>query len=70
MNAQTQAIVNDIQAAADAGTLIAPATFTHCHGRQFVSAAFRVAKARGIIVNDYTSVMGTPVYRKALRLAD
>lgn len=42
---------------------IAPSLFSHCFGRAATSAAFRLAKARGLIELAYVSVVGTPVYR-------
>jgi len=66
MNAQTTAALNEIKAAAAAGQqMIAPVTFSPFFGRAAVSAAFRAAKAQGIIEVAYTSCAGTPVYRAA-----
>ncbi|MCH7720390.1 MAG: hypothetical protein IH988_05295 [Planctomycetes bacterium] len=64
MNDRTEQVIAAIQAAADDGVLIAPAMFTAFHPRACVSAAFRIAKARGIIVEDYMGGTGVPVYRK------
>lgn len=47
---------------------IAPATFTAYHPRANVSAAFRIARRRGIIAVNYQSAAGTPVYRASCRL--
>lgn len=66
MTPATQAALNDIKAAAQAGqSRIAPALFSHFHGRAATAAAFRLAKAQGIIELAYTSMAGTPVYRAA-----
>lgn len=43
--------------------MIAPVTFSHCYGRAATAAAFRIAKADGLIEVAYTSAAGTPVYR-------
>lgn len=62
----TQAALNEIKAAVAAGqTRIAPSFFSHCFGRAATSAAFRMAKAQGLIELAYTSCAGTPVYRGA-----
>jgi hypothetical protein len=68
--ATTEQIVAEIAEAAKAGTLVAPASFSAFYPRAKVSAAFRMAKARGIIVVDYVGSAGTPVYKMALRLAN
>ena len=45
---------------------ISATTYTWAFRRRAnVAAAFWIAKARGIIVVDFISVAGTPVYRKA-----
>jgi len=66
MNQVTEQIVAEIERAVADGARIAPCTFTACYPRANVSAAFRVARRRGIIVVDTKSCMGTPIYRKAL----
>lgn len=64
MNNRTEAALNEIKSAVAAGqTRIAPAIFSHFFGRAAVSAAFRMAKAQGIIEVAYTSCAGTPVYQ-------
>lgn len=65
MNDRTAAALAEIARAAAAGTRIAPAIFSHFYGRAAVSAAFRMAKAQGLIEVDYMSCAGTPVYRAA-----
>jgi hypothetical protein len=66
MSPKTAAAIAEIKAAISAGqTRIAPATFSHCYGRAATSAAFRVAKAQGLIEVAYTSCAGTPVYQAA-----
>ncbi len=66
MNANTEAALNEIKSAVAAGQqMIAPVTFSPFFGRAAVSAAFRVAKAQGVIEVAYTSCVGTPVYRAA-----
>lgn len=44
---------------------IAPCTFTHFFGRSATAQAFKAAKQAGIIVVNYTSAAGTPVYKGA-----
>lgn len=44
---------------------IVPAIFSHIYGRGATSAAFRMARARGLIEIAYISCAGTPVYRPA-----
>jgi hypothetical protein len=64
MSPKTLAALADIEAAvADGQQMIIPAIFSHFHGRAATSAAFRAAKARGLIEVAYTSCAGTPVYR-------
>jgi hypothetical protein len=66
MNAKTTAALEEIKSAIRAGQdKITPAIFSHCFGRAATSAAFRAAKAQGIIEVAYTSCAGTPVYRAA-----
>lgn len=66
MNAKTAAALADIRQAVEAGqSRIAPALFSPFHGRAATSAAFRAARAAGIIEVAYTSCTGTPVYRGA-----
>ncbi len=69
MSKITESIIAHIARAVANGERIAPCTFTVCYPRANVSAAFRVARQRGLIVVDYASGLGTPVYRKALQLA-
>lgn len=62
----TQAALNEIKAAVAAGqTRLAPSIFSHYFGRAAVSAAFRMAKAQGLIEVAYIGGTGTPVYRAA-----
>jgi hypothetical protein len=62
----TQAALNEIKAAVAAGQQrIAPSLFSHFFGRAAVSAAFRMAKAEGLIELSYMSCANTPVYRPA-----
>jgi hypothetical protein len=66
MSPKTQAALAAIEAAvAEGQQRIAPATFSHFFGRAATSAAFRMAKASGLIEVAYTSTAGTPVYRPA-----
>jgi hypothetical protein len=65
-SAATQAALNEIKSAVAAGqTMIAPVIFSHCFGRAATSAAFRMAKAQGLIEVAYMSCVNTPVYRAA-----
>jgi hypothetical protein len=67
MNIRTEAALTEIKtAAANGQTMIAPALFSHFFGRAAVSAAFKIAKQRGIIEVSYISAAGTPVYRPSL----
>lgn len=66
MSPNTAAALADIKLAASSGQkMIAPVMFSHFHGRAATSAAFRIAKAQGVIEIAYTSCVGTPVYRAA-----
>lgn len=66
MSPKTQVAYDAIAAAVAAGqTRIAPVIFSHCFGRAATSAAFRMAKANGLIEVAYVSVVGTPVYQAA-----
>lgn len=66
MNTRTAEALAEIKSAIAAGqTRIAPAIFSHFFGRATVSAAFRIAKAQGLIEVAYTSCAGTPVYQAA-----
>lgn len=66
MSPKTQAALNDIRAAVAGGQQrIAPATFSAFHGAASTSAAFRIAKAQGLLEVAYQSCVGTPVYRAA-----
>ncbi len=63
---QTAEVIDAIKAAVAAGQeRITPATFSFAFGRGVTAAAFRKAKADGIIVVNYISVAGTPVYKGA-----
>ena len=42
---------------------IAPCTFTHFYGRTATSQAFKQAKRNGLIVVNYISAAGAPVYK-------
>jgi len=44
---------------------IAPCTFTHFYGRAATAQAFKQAKQQGLIIVNYTSAAGTPVYKGA-----
>lgn len=62
----TQAALNEIEAAIAAGQkTLTPALFSHCFGRAAASAAFRMAKARGLIEVAYIGGTGVPNYRAA-----
>ncbi|WP_137803372.1 hypothetical protein [Caulobacter sp. 3R27C2-B] len=66
MNAQTQAALDEIAAAIEAGQkTFVPAFFSRFFGRGATAAAFRIAKERGLIEVAYQSMAGTPVYRPA-----
>lgn len=69
MSPTTELIVAEIVRAVANGARIAPVTFAACYPRANVSAAFRVARKRRLIVVDSLSVCGTPIYRMALKLA-
>lgn len=43
--------------------MIAPGIFSHCYGRAATSAAFRMAKERGLIEVNYIGGTGVPVYK-------
>ncbi len=62
----TQKIIDDL--AKDRSLWISPALYSHRHSRRYVSAAFRIAKACGIIEQCAESVAGTPIYRRPLKL--
>ena len=63
---KTLEVLAEIQRAATSGQrMIAPAIFSHCYGMAATSAAFRMAKKRGIIEVAYISVVGTPCYQAA-----
>ena len=64
MSPKTAEVLAEIKAAVRQGQeRIVPCLFSHCFGRAATSAAFRIAKARGIIEVAYMSCVGTPVYR-------
>lgn len=66
MNAKTEAKLAEIAAAARAGQEIYPAFFHRGFGVDAsVSAAIRVAKARGMIAQSGVDGMGKPKYRAA-----
>jgi hypothetical protein len=66
MSPKTEAALNEIKSAVASGQqLIAPVTFSHFFGRAATSAAFRIAKKEGIIIVNYISAAGTPVYKGA-----
>lgn len=69
LSPETEACIAAIKAAIDSGQKVAPCTFSYSYGRATCAAAFRVLKQDGYITVDYRSVVGTPVYRKALSLA-
>jgi surfactin synthase thioesterase subunit len=64
--ARAQAALDEIVAALASGQkTLCPAIFSHCYGRAAASAAFRVAKQRGIVEVAYIGGTGTPNYRAA-----
>lgn len=69
VTAITETIIAEIEEAVAGGSRVAPAPFSACYPRANVSAAFRIALERGLIVVDAVSLAGTPIYRKALRLS-
>jgi len=66
-NAITLEILAEIKKAADAGqNTIVPSVFSWAFkNRAATSAAFRMARAQGIIEVRYMSCAGTPVYQAA-----
>ena len=65
-SAKTQAALTEIEAAVASGQRrIAPSIFSHCFGRAATSAAFRIARARGIIEVAYIGGTGVAVYQAA-----
>lgn len=65
-NAATLEVLAEIKNAVAAGqTRIVPCIFSHCFNRAATSAAFRMAKAQGIIEVAYMSCVATPVYQGA-----
>lgn len=67
MNAKTEAKLAEIVAAARAGHEIIPMFFQRGFGiDSSVSAAIRVGKSRGLIVQSGIDGMGKPKYRAAL----
>ena len=62
----TQKILDDL--ANNTSSSIIPATYSYAFPRQYVSAAFRIAKQRGIIERRATSCVGTPIYQRPIRL--
>lgn len=63
---KTDAALAEIKAAVEMGqSAIVPAYFSLFFGTPATSAAFRMAKASGLIVVAYISHSGTPVYRGA-----
>lgn len=66
MNTRTQAALDEIvEALANGQQLFVPAYFSHFFGSGATAAAFRIAKARGLIEVAYQGGTGTPVYRPA-----
>ncbi|QKC89984.1 hypothetical protein EB230_17395 [Mesorhizobium sp. NZP2234] len=66
MSPATAAALAEIRAAVASGQArLVPALFSWQFGRAASAAAFRAAKAAGIIEVAYTSVAGTPVYQAA-----
>ena len=66
ISAKTAEIIEAISQ--DESQMIAPCTYTWAfRSRANVSAAFRIAKQRGIIEVAYTSAAGTPVYRRVMK---
>jgi hypothetical protein len=70
MNAKTEAKLNEILAAAKAGHEIIPMFFQRGFGIDAsVSAAIRVAKSRGLLVQSGVDGCGKPKYRIAVPAA-
>lgn len=68
MSPRTAEVYAEIcKAAANGETRIAPVVYSYCFGRSATSAAFRMAKANGIIEVAYMSCVGTPVYQAKTR---
>lgn len=66
MSQDTKRALDDIRrAVANGEQTIAPVTFSHFYGRAATAAAFRMARAAGLIEVAYQSAAGTPVYRAA-----
>ncbi len=61
----TEALDEIKRAAATGQRWIVPAIFSHLYGRAATSAAFRMARAQGVVEVAYVSAMGTPVYQAA-----
>jgi len=62
----TQAALTEIEASIARGQkTLTPAMFSHFFGRAATSAAFRMAKAQGLIEVAYIGGTGTPNYRAA-----
>lgn len=64
MTTKTDEIIQALRE--DTSERITPCLYTWAFGRSHVSAAFRKAKALGVIEVAYISVAGTPVYRHPL----
>lgn len=70
MSPKTQALVNEIVAAANAGHEIIPMFWQPVIGRSnTVSAAIRAAKARGLLVDAGVDGCGKPKYRAPIKAA-
>lgn len=66
MNTKTVEVLNEIRrAVAEGQTRLVPVIFSHCFGRAATSAAFRMAKAEGLIEVAYIGGHGRPVYQAA-----
>jgi hypothetical protein len=61
---QVKAVLDELKkAAAEGQEGLAPSLFSHFYGRGATAAAFRMAKAQGLIEVAFISCAGTPVYR-------
>jgi hypothetical protein len=66
MKPATAAALAEIKAALAAGQkTLCPPIFSHCFGRGATSAAFRIAKAQGLIEVAYIGGFNTPNYQAA-----
>ncbi len=64
MSPKTQKALDEMVAWAREGNDVIPMFFSECnHGRAAVSAAIRVAKKRGLLIEDRKDGCGNPLYR-------